>query len=692
MKGIHHMVGADVGGTFTDVTLVDVPNQRVYLHKLPSTPENPAVAIITGIRQILAEHGIEPETVGYLVQGTTVATNALIERKGARTALFTTKGFADLIEIGRQTRPALYNLKQGKPEPVIPGHLRYEVDERTLATGQVLRRLDETELRRLCREARSQGIASIAVCFLFSYLNPEAERSAVRIIREELQDVPDFFVSASHEVVSEFREYPRLSTTVLNAYLGPTVKRYMQSFAQQVRELGVGVDPYIMQSNGGIISINEASDRPVKTVLSGPSAGVVATTGLSNVLRLPNLITLDMGGTSTDISLIVDHQPQVTHERSVEGFPARTPMIDITAIGAGGGSIAYLDAGGALKVGPESAGAVPGPACYLRRGTRPTVTDANLILGRLGVGSLLNGKMTLSAEAGRQAIDEHLCRVSGLSTLVAAQGILSVVNANMTRAIRLVTVERGYDPREFALMAFGGAGPLHAAALAREMGIPRVIVPTSPGMMCSLGLLQSDIKTDFVRSRRLAHGAESAQTITGFFEEMQAEANSILDGEGIPTSMRVFQATVEARYRGQNYELSVPLDSASLASGNLDDVVRRFHEQHQKKYGHSDHRQPVEFVTYRLTAIGHLPKAPLYEEARASDGAPKPFAERPVYFETEEQFVSTPLYRREELRHGHAREGPAVIEQMDSTTVVHPGQRVEVDAFLNLHILHGGRQ
>jgi N-methylhydantoinase A len=621
-----------------------------------------------------------------------VATNALIERKGARTALFTTKGIADLIEIGRQTRPSLYDLKQGKPEPVIPGHLRYEVNERTLATGEILRRLDEAEVRDLCRAARSQGISSIAVCFLFSYLNPDAEQSAVRIIREEFQDVPDFFVSASHEVVSEFREYPRLSTTALNAYLGPTVKRYMQSFAREVRALGVGVDPYIMQSNGGIISVTEASERPVKTVLSGPSAGVVAATGLSNILGLPNLITLDMGGTSTDISLVVDHQPQVTHERSVEGFPARTPMIDITAIGAGGGSIAHLDAGGALKVGPESAGAVPGPACYVRGGTRPTVTDANLILGRLGVGSLLNGTMTLNAEVARHAIDEHVCRVSGLSTLVAAQGILSVVNGNMTRAIRVVTVERGYDPREFALVAFGGAGPLHATVLARELGIPRVIVPTSPGMMCSLGLLQSDIRTDFVRSRRLPPGPNSVRTIRGFFEEMRAEANRVLDGEGIPANMRLFQAAVEARYGGQNYELSVSLDPASLASGNLDDVTVRFHEQHQKKYGHSDHRQPVEFVTYRLTAVGHLPKASLHKGAQASDGAPKPFDERPVYFETEERFVSTPLYRREEFRGGHALEGPAVIEQMDSTTVVHPGQHVDVDSFLNLHILHGGRQ
>jgi len=692
MTSMRYMVGADVGGTFTDVTVVDVPNQRVYLHKLPSTPENPAVAIITGVRQVLADNGIEPGTVGYLVHGTTVATNALIERKGAKTALLTTAGIADLLEIGRQTRPSLYHLKQGKPVPLIPGSLRYEVDERTLATGEVLRPLDEAEVRRVCRQARSQGVSAIAVCFLFAFLNPGAEQAAARIVREEFADVPEFYVSASHEVVPEFREYPRLSTTVLNAYLGPTVKRYMQRFGHEARALGVGVDPYIMQSNGGIISIAEACERPVKTVLSGPSAGVVAAARLSDVLGVPNLITLDMGGTSTDISLIVDRQPQVTHERVVEGFPARTQMLDITSIGAGGGSIAYLDAGGALKVGPESAGAVPGPACYLRGGTRPTVTDANLVLGKLGAASLLNGKMALSVAAAQEALERHLCRTSGLSATAAGQGILSVVNANMTRAVRVVTVERGYDPRDFALLAFGGAGPLHASALALELGIPRIIVPPSPGMTCALGLLQTDVKTDFVRSRRLASEPASAGWIRRFFEEMQAEATRVLDGEGIPPGLRVFHATVEARYRGQNYELRVPFDLAVLTTGDLGPVVRHFHEQHRRKYGHSAPEQAVEFVTYRLTAVGHVPKAPLFEEAEVAEGAPEPFDARPVYFDAEGQFVSTRLYRREAFRRGHVLEGPAVIEQMDSTTVLHPEQRLEVDAFLNLHILRGGRR
>jgi len=687
---LHYMVGADVGGTFTDITLVDVPNQRLFLYKLPSTPENPAVAIITGVRRLLADQRIDPNAIGYLVHGTTVATNALIERKGARTALFTTTGIADLLEIGRQTRPSLYNLKQGKPEPLVTGRLRYEVGERTLATGEIIFKVNEDEVRRLCREARSQGVGAIAVCFLFSYLSPENERTAVRLIREEFQDLPGFFASASHEVIPEFREYPRLSTTVLNAYLGPTVTQYMKSFGQHVRELRIGVDPYIMQSNGGIISIAEACARPVKTILSGPSAGVVAATSLSALLDIPNLITLDMGGTSTDVSLIVNHAPQVMHERSVEGFPARTPTIDITAIGAGGGSIAYLDAGGALKVGPESAGASPGPACYMRGGTKPTVTDANLVLGRLGVASLLNGRMTLNLDAARGAIEQHLCGPSGLGTLVAAQGVLSVVNANMIRAIRLVTVERGYDPREFALMAFGGAGPLHAAALAHEMGIPRVIVPPSPGMTCALGMLQSDIRTDFVRSRRLTGDPQGVEVIRGFFEEMHTEANRVLDSEGIPANLRIFQATVEARYRGQNYELPVALDLASHAGDGLVLVERRFHEQHQKKYGHSDPHQPVEFVTYRLTAVGHLPKAPVRRESQSVDGAPSPVGERRVYFESQAEHVSTLLYRREEFRRGHTIRGPAIIEQMDSTTVLLPGQRVEVDAFLNLHILPGG--
>ncbi len=691
VTGMQYMVGADVGGTFTDITVVDVPKQRVYLHKRPSTPENPAVAIIAGLRQVLADNAIEPASVGYLVHGTTVATNALIERTGAKTALVTTEGIADLLEIGRQTRPSLYNLQQGKPRPLIPGSLRYEVSERTTATGEVLRPLDAGEVRRVCREARARGVSAVAVCFLFSFLNPSAEQTAARIIREEFADVPEFYVSTSHEVVSEFREYPRLSTTVLNAYLGPTVKRYMQRFGHEARALGVAVDPYIMQSNGGVISIAEACERPVKTMLSGPSAGVVAATQLSDVLGLPHLITLDMGGTSTDISLVVNHQPQVVHERSVEGFPARTPTIDIISIGAGGGSVAYLDAGGALKVGPESAGAVPGPASYLRGGTRPTVTDANLMLGALGEASLLNGKMVLSVTAAQRAIEQHVCRASGLTPIAAGQGILSVVNANMTRAIRVVTVERGHDPRDFALLAFGGAGPLHAAALALELGIPRVIVPPSPGMMCSLGLLQSDIKVDLVRTRRLSAGPGSVRVIDGFFEEMKAEANRVLDSEGIPTHLRVFQAIVDARYKGQNYEIPVPLDLAALATSGVDTVAQRFHEQHQQRYGHSNPQQPVEFMTYRLTATGRLPKAPVYEDTAESHEAPAPCGTRAVYFGANAKFLTTPLYRRETLRCGHVLEGPAVIEQMDSTTVLHPGQRLEADAYGNLHIHVGSR-
>lgn len=686
VKGMRYMVGADVGGTFTDITLVDVLNQRVYLHKLPSTPHNPAIAIISGIKRILEDHGIRPHEVDYLVHGTTVATNALIERKGARTALFTTEGIVDLVEIGRQTRPSLYDLRQGKPKPIVPGRLRYEVSERTLATGEIFCRVDEGQVRELCRRARAAGARAIAVCFLFSYLNPENEKVAVRVIREEFEDVEGFYISASHEIVPEFREYPRLSTTILNAYLGPVVEHYMQSFQRSVAEVGIRVDPYIMQSNGGIISVRETCERPVKTALSGPSAGVVAATQLSRLLELPNLITFDMGGTSADISLIVEGQPQVANERSVEGFPARTQMIDITAIGAGGGSLAYLDPGGALKVGPESAGAVPGPACYLRGGTRPTVTDANVVLGRLGAGSLLNGQMKLDEDVARQAIEEHLCRRSHLTVVQAAQGVVDVVNANMARALRVVTVERGYDPREFALVAFGGAGPLHAAALAKELRIPRVIIPNAPGLMCAQGLLQSDIKADFVRSHKLLPLPENLSAIQGFFSDMMDEAQALLDQEGVPADHWRFQATVEARYQGQNYELAIPVDLEALLEGDLEGAVQAFHQQHARKYGYHNSVAPVEFVTYRIAAIGLLPKATLQPQAEGATGAPQPFSMRPVYFETLGEYVLTPIYRREEFKHGHALVGPAIIEQMDTTTVVYPSQRVSVDSYLNLHI------
>ncbi|UUZ84987.1 hydantoinase/oxoprolinase family protein [Paenibacillus sp. P26] len=682
---MRYMVGVDVGGTFTDVTLVDTHSGEILNHKVPSTPEDPSRAIMNGIGQILERNGVPVSEVRYLAHGTTVATNSLIERKGALTGLLVTEGFRDLLEIGRQTRPGLYDFFKEKPEPVIPGHLRLEVEERLYADGSVRKPLDRAGLRDAIGRLKREGVQSIAVCLLFSYLNPEHEKQVV----EEIQALfPEAYVSASHQVVPEFREYPRLSTTALNAYLGPVMQRYMENFQHSVREAGIPVDPYITQSNGGIISIQESVSNPVRTAVSGPAAGVVGAAHLAELTGLKNMITFDMGGTSADFSLIENGEPKISMEREVEGFPARIPMLDIHACGAGGGSIAWLDAGGALKVGPESAGSVPGPACYGRGGTRPTVTDANAILGRLNPDGILGGRMALDVEPSRRAIQEHLCDRTQLPLLEAATGILAVVNANMTRAIRLISVEKGYDPREFTLVSFGGGGGLHCGALARELGIPRILVPPSPGTFCSLGLLVTDVRSDYVRSSLMEPGEGCMAEVRGLFTAMMQEGAAMLGKEGIPEPKRRYVLGLDLRFKGQNYELTIPVDWSELNEDGVQGILQRFHEQHEKHCGYSNRAGAVEFVNYRVTALGESPKASLSPEEECGGGPAEPSSRREVYFSETEQagYYSTPVYERSRLAPGDRLAGPVIIEQMDSTILLLPGQTLRVDAYRNLLI------
>ncbi|WP_127489361.1 hydantoinase/oxoprolinase family protein [Paenibacillus ehimensis] len=682
---MRYIVGVDVGGTFTDVTLVDTRSGEILNHKVPSTPDDPSRAIMNGVEQILELNGVSVSEVRYLAHGTTVATNSLIERKGALTGLLVTEGFRDLLEIGRQTRPGLYDFFKEKPEQVIPGHLRLEVDERLYADGSVRKPLDPDRLREAIERLKQEGVQAIAVCFLFSYLNPEHEKQAVEEIRRQF---PEAYVSASHQVVPEFREYARLSTTALNAYLGPVMQRYMENFQQSVRKAGIPVDPYITQSNGGIISIQESVSNPVRTAVSGPAAGVVAASHLAELTGYKNMITFDMGGTSADFSLIENGEPKISMEREVEGFPARIPMLDIHACGAGGGSIAWLDAGGALKVGPESAGSMPGPAAYGRGGTRPTVTDANAILGRLNPDGILGGRMTLDVEASKRAVQEHLCVRTGLSLLEATMGILTVVNANMTRAIRLISVEKGYDPREFTLVSFGGGGGLHCGALARELGIPRILVPPSPGTFCSLGLLVTDVRSDYVRSMLLESTGGSMETIRGLFSAMMQEGAAMLEKEGIPEPKRRYVLGLDLRFKGQNYELTLPVEWSELTDDGVQGILTRFHEQHEKHYGYSNRSGVIEFVNYRVTALGELPKAALRRTEESGSRSVQPTSRREVYFaETDRPgYYDTPIYQRSELVPGDRLAGPAIIEQMDSTILILPGQTAGVDPYRNLVI------
>jgi N-methylhydantoinase A len=680
---VYYMIGVDVGGTFTDLTLVDIADQTAYVHKVLSTPSDPSEAIMAGIATLLARVNVSHEQVDYLAHGTTVATNALIEKKGAKTGLLVTAGFRDLLEIGRQMRPSLYDLHREKPVPLVPGHLRKETPERVYADGTVRTPLDLDATYQAIEELRQAGVEAIAVCFLFSYLNPQHEQ---RVVDELRGLMPNTFVSASHEIVPEFREFPRLSTTVLNAYLGPVMQRYLENFQAAVHDAGIARTPFVTQSNGGILSIRETTRAPVRTALSGPSAGVVGAAHIGMLSGFDNLISLDMGGTSADISLIYEGTPLSSVERSVEGWPSRIPMLDIVTIGAGGGSIAWIDDGGALKVGPQSAGANPGPVCYGFGGTAPTVTDANVVLGRINPQAIVGGAMRIDAEAAATAIRTQICDQTGLSLLDAASGIVDVVNANMVRATRLVSVERGYDPRDFTLMAFGGAGPLHAVAVAQELDIPRVLVPPSPGTLCSLGLLVTDIRTDHVRSLSLVPGLDTLPQIVALFDALDEEGQRVLDQESIPAEKRRFLRWIDARYQRQNYELAIPVVLDELTEQHLPLLLQRFHDEHLRLYDYVRPEAPVEFVNYRLTAIGELPKAPIPTYSPRANGIPEPYHTRQVFFKEEQGFVACPLFERDQLMAKDRLSGPFIVEQLDSTTLVPPDLACKVDMYGNVLI------
>jgi N-methylhydantoinase A len=682
-------LGVDVGGTFTDIALWDELRQRLTVLKLPSVPADPAEGILAGIRAITARDGIPPAALGFVAHGTTVATNALLEKKGARTALLTTRGFRDLLEIARQKRPDLYDLQADKPPTLVPRAWRLEAGERLMADGTVREKLHEADVAAAVDALRAapEPIEALAICFLYSFLDPAHERRAAELVQAHL---PGLYLALSSNVSPEFREYERLSTTVLNAYLGPLIGRYVRRFADRVRELGVVGAPYINQSNGGIISVAEAAARPVRTLLSGPAAGVMGAAWVAGQAGIDAIITFDMGGTSTDVARVEDGAPRVAAERTIDGYPVRIPALEIESVGAGGGSLAWVDSGGALKVGPRSAGAAPGPACYGRGGERPTVTDANVVLGRLSATHLLDGDMRLEPALAERAI-AALARELGLEPLQTARGIVSVVQANMLAAIRLVSVRKGYDPRGATMVAFGGAGPLHAAALARDLGVARVLVPRAPGILCALGLLVEPLRFDLVRTRVEPLDGLGVAELEGAFAELEREAQAWLDREGVPAGRRRLTRALDMRYLGQNFELLVAAP-AELWRGDLGALRQAFLREHARVYGHGAEDDAIQVVSYRLTALGEpgaltlplLPPAPDPSPAAARVG------ERPVYFD-EAGFVPTPVYRRELLRAGHRLDGPAIVEQMDSTTVLLPGQWAAIDAQANIlvHIMAG---
>lgn len=682
-----YMIGVDVGGTFTDFSLFDTQSGQLSHYKRSSTPEDPSKAIMGGIQEILAEQHIDPMDVSYLAHGTTVATNALIEKKGARMGLITTQGFKDLMEIGWQRRPSLYDLRKPKPESLIPAGMRQEVQERILHDGSVRTPLDEDSVRNAVRCLKAMGAETIAVCTLFSFINPAHEDRIKEIIQEEY---PGVYVSASHDLVAEFREYSRMSTTMLNAYLGPVMKKYVHNFERSVQETGIRVAPYVTQSNGSIISIAETVDCPIKTAVSGPSAGVIGAIYIGQQVGLDKIITFDMGGTSIDVSLIEDGKAQLSNDRTVEGYPARIPMIDIVTVGAGGGSIAHIDEGGALKVGPRSAGATPGPACYMRGGQLPCVTDANIVLGKLNATKILGGKMDVDRSLAEQAIRTNICDKAGLTLERAAAGIVSVVNSNMVRAIRVVSVERGYDPREFTLMAFGGAGPLHACEVAQDMGIRQVLIPPSPGTLCSLGLLMADTKFDLSCSNLTPAEPAYLDKAQDIFRGLLADGDALLDKEHVERDKREYTYTVDCRYMRQNYEIAIQV-AAPFDQAALEDMIERFHQEHERAYGYCNREMPVQMVNFRLSAIGVMEKPDLSAAALEPQVAlPQPMEVRQVLFDRESEFVDTKVYHRTQLKPGTTLEGPAILEQMDSTCVIPPQWSAYTDAYYNIIALYKG--
>lgn len=679
-------VGVDAGGTFTDVCLIDDATGRIAVWKVASTPDDPSRGIARSVREGLTQGGAPAADIGYFGHGTTVATNALIQHRGAKTGLITTDGFRDLLEIGRQKRPELYDLQADKPPVLVPRNLRLEVPERVRHDGSVELSLDEAAFRVAVRRLRDAGVAAVAVCFLYSFLRTDHEATARRILAEEF---PGAFASVSHDVAPEFREFERMSTTVVNAYLGPVMHGYIERLSGRLRELGVRARPRLTQSNGGVISFAEAARLPVRTVLSGPATGVVGAQQVAGLAGFSELITFDMGGTSTDVALLSNGQCRTTGEALIHGYPIKTPMLDIHTVGAGGGSIAFIDSGGLLKVGPRSAGADPGPACYGRGNTEPTVTDANVVLGTLNPDYLLGGRMPVRCDLAHDAVGRLADRL-GMDVMATAQGIVSVVTANMARAIRVISVQRGYDPRDHALVAFGGAGPLHAARLAKELDIGRILVPRNPGILCAMGLLLTDLRADFAVTRRMVLHADVLSDVAASFVELAARAEAWFEAEGIAAAARRITRTVDMRYAGQNYELSVALPAGPVTRETLDALTDGFAVAHQRAYGFVAENDPVQLVTFRVEATGLVDKAKFRPETDVgADAAPAAIGERQVWLPEAGGLLRCPVYNRENLRAGNRIAGPAIVEQMDATTLVLPGMMGRVEPYLNL-ILEAG--
>lgn len=667
-----YKVSIDIGGTFTDLVVHDEVGGRAFTGKVLSTPHNPAEGVITGLTTVLDD----PREIGFLVHGTTVGLNAFLERRGARVLLITTEGFKDVYTIARGDRKELRALRYRKPTPLVPPSDIHTVRERIRWDGTVQEPLHTEDLEPIIEKIQAEGIRAVAVCFLHSYVNPEHELAVREILTQRL---PGVSVSLSHEIAREWREYERTSTVVLNAYIAPPIENYLESLERQIAERGVQSRLYVMQSNGGVMTSAAARQTPIQTLLSGPVGGTIGGKALSEALGRPNLLCVDMGGTSFDVSLIVNGELSVSTETVLEGLPVLMSIVDIHTIGAGGGSVAWLEAG-ALRVGPRSAGADPGPACYGKGGTEPTVTDANLFLGRINPGYFLGGNMTLDYDASARAIG-RLADSLGMTSEALAEGILAIVNAKMADAMRTLTVKRGIDPRDFSVLAFGGAGPMHAAALADELEISEVIVPWAPGTFSAWGMLHTDVRHDLVRTFYSALDSTSPEQIDDVFTELEAQGRAILEEEHVPEDRMRFIYSADMRYVGQEYFVNIPVERGNgFSQADIARMTELFHSTYRTRYGHATPGAPLEIVNLRVAALGLL-------AGRVQGFQPQEETElvretRKVIFDGEP--VDTLILRRDVLPIGATFEGPAVVEEQTATTVVPPNWAGHVDHLGNL--------
>jgi N-methylhydantoinase A len=677
-----YRVTVDTGGTFSDFVYFNEDTGEVTISKVPSTPDDPSRAILQGIESLI-DKGVRASDIAYFCHGTTVGTNALLEGKGVRTGLLVTEGFRAIYPVGEQARPygaALFDVMFDKPAVLVPQHLTGEVKERVDFGGKVLRELDEAALRGTVRALKAQKIDSLAVCLLFSFLHPAHETRVREIVQEEM---PGCSVSLSSDVVPQIREYYRLSTTVINAYLQPILAHYIAQLDRRLTTAGVTTrQKYIMQSNGGMATFATAARKAVTTVLSGPAGGVTAGAYACRMTAFQNIITFDMGGTSCDVALIKDGEPFVASRGKIEGRDLAVPMMDINTVSAGGGTIARVDRFGVLQVGPDSAGAAPGPACYSRGGEMPTITDCNLVMGHLSARNFLGGKMQLDADKARQAVESKIARPLGMGVDEAAEGIVRIIDVKMEEAIKAISTMRGHDLRDFMLLAFGGAGPVHAGRMARDLGMAGMIVPLYPGVYSAIGLIMSDVKHDYIQSKMSPIDALTPGDVNAMFARLEALAAEELRDDGFAAEAVEIQRALDLRYAGQGYEITLPCGDTAQ-DGGLGTLRQKFDAQHKAMFGHSAPGEPVEIVSYRVRGLGRVPPVAMPRFTRTGATLADALREtRRARFDG--QAIDCPVYQRERLDVGLAVAGPAILDQFDCTTVIYPGQIARVDEWKNL--------